>query len=278
MTLDVTNNGNLTNLVCRDNNLLSLNLANGNNTAIVVFNALLNPNLTCIQVDDSVWSANNWNNIDPTASFSENCGNSICVNTFSNITVDTSCGSYVAPDGSILANSGQYQIIIPNSAGCDSIITIDLNLVILIDPNIQYTTDGTGLSYSSGGSFQWLDCDAGFLPIPGETSNVFYPTKTGNYALEITEFGCTVISPCESVVLSSLDFEDPINFNIYPNPSTYTITVTFYKPEPIKVFNTFGQIVFHNEDSEQYIIDISNLTKGIYFVRSGNAIKKFIKK
>ena len=34
-----------------------------------------NPNLSCIEVDDAVWSSVNWTGIDFQASFSEDCNN-----------------------------------------------------------------------------------------------------------------------------------------------------------------------------------------------------------
>jgi len=54
-----------------------LNIANGNNTNLKDFYANLNPNLSCIQVDNVANSAAKWTvggkNIDATASFSLNC-------------------------------------------------------------------------------------------------------------------------------------------------------------------------------------------------------------
>jgi hypothetical protein len=57
--------------------LISLNVQNGNNTIILGFNATGNPDLTCIQVDDVAYSTTSWTNIDATASFNTNCGNTI---------------------------------------------------------------------------------------------------------------------------------------------------------------------------------------------------------
>jgi len=37
------------------------------------FNATFNPNLYCIEVDDSTWSTANWTNIDSIAYFSNDC-------------------------------------------------------------------------------------------------------------------------------------------------------------------------------------------------------------
>jgi hypothetical protein len=62
-------------LDCWLNQLTSLNLQNGNNSNIVQIIANNNPILTCIQVDNVAYSNANWSlYIDPTASFSTNCG------------------------------------------------------------------------------------------------------------------------------------------------------------------------------------------------------------
>jgi hypothetical protein len=50
-----------------------------------------------------------------------------CVNTF-NTVLATSIDSYTAPSGAVYTSSGTYNDTIPNAAGCDSIITIDLTL------------------------------------------------------------------------------------------------------------------------------------------------------
>jgi len=73
ISLDVSNNTALTWLWCQNNPLTFLDIRNGNNTNFSSFNALINPYLTCINVDDSVWSAANWTNIDPQHYFSNNC-------------------------------------------------------------------------------------------------------------------------------------------------------------------------------------------------------------
>jgi uncharacterized repeat protein (TIGR01451 family) len=41
---------------------------------------------------------------------------------------ETGCNSYTAPDGQAYTTSGQYTAIIPNTAGCDSTITINLTI------------------------------------------------------------------------------------------------------------------------------------------------------
>jgi hypothetical protein len=75
-SIDVSNNINLIELDCYNNQLSNLDLRNGNNTNMSIYTHD-NPNLTCINVDDSTWSAANWTvydgNIDPQFYFSTNC-------------------------------------------------------------------------------------------------------------------------------------------------------------------------------------------------------------
>jgi hypothetical protein len=79
-TLDLSQNSALICLNLRYNQLTSLDVRNGNNLNFYTvfgygspFNILYNSNLTCINVDDSTYSANNWTNIDPQSYFSNNC-------------------------------------------------------------------------------------------------------------------------------------------------------------------------------------------------------------
>ncbi len=78
--------------------------------------------------------------------------------TSSNIT-EATCGTYTAPDGAVYNTSGIYTAVIPNAAGCDSTITIDLTIIpntqVILNPVIcegnsylspagnNYTTSGT---------------------------------------------------------------------------------------------------------------------------------------
>ncbi len=87
--LDLSNNSMLTDIFCESNNLLTcLNLRNGNNINMAYQSFYNNPLLTCIEVDDSTYSANNWTEIDPGVTFSENCYN-ICSSLITDITEKT---------------------------------------------------------------------------------------------------------------------------------------------------------------------------------------------
>lgn len=77
--LDVSNNPNLVEFWCQMNELTFLRMDNGNNTAITDFSASDNPDLYCIQSDDSTYSSINFTSIDDQSYFGADCYLSIPV-------------------------------------------------------------------------------------------------------------------------------------------------------------------------------------------------------
>jgi len=71
--LDVSSSVNLVRFYCQSNQLTTLNVKNGNNPTITAFKSFNNPNLTCIEVDNIVYSTTNWTQIDSASSFNTNC-------------------------------------------------------------------------------------------------------------------------------------------------------------------------------------------------------------
>jgi surface protein len=79
--LDLTKNYNLTSINCNTNLLINLNVKNGNNKNIKYdtningysFKTHNNLDLNCIQVDDAVYSKDNFSSIDVNSRFSQNC-------------------------------------------------------------------------------------------------------------------------------------------------------------------------------------------------------------
>ncbi|MCO4815238.1 MAG: T9SS type A sorting domain-containing protein [Flavobacteriales bacterium] len=118
-SLDVSTCAVLTQIDCSNNELNVLNVANGNNNNMGWFEATSNPNLTCIQVDDEVYSTTNWNGvsgaIDATASFSEDC------NGWAGIEESTSQRISFYP------NPASSQITIDAKEQIESVMIFDLN-------------------------------------------------------------------------------------------------------------------------------------------------------
>lgn len=76
-TIDISNHTAIRSIICNSTNISGLNVANGHNSEFTAMYAYENPNLTCIEVDDEVWSTTNWNqwtSKDSLAVYSEDCG------------------------------------------------------------------------------------------------------------------------------------------------------------------------------------------------------------
>ncbi|WP_372474454.1 T9SS type A sorting domain-containing protein [Capnocytophaga sp. ARDL2] len=72
-SLDLSHCTSLNKLFCENNELISLNVKNGNNTNFINFSAIGNPYLSCIKVDDAQGNyLANWNK-DQGAEYSEDC-------------------------------------------------------------------------------------------------------------------------------------------------------------------------------------------------------------
>jgi len=111
-SLDVSQHTALDSLNCNANQLTCLNVANTNNPSFGWnrMQALNNPGLTCIEVDDVAWSTANWTNIDPQTSFSTNCGNPCSSSAIPGAYVIDVCGTITnAGAGELVAVNFDFQ-------------------------------------------------------------------------------------------------------------------------------------------------------------------------
>ncbi|MEJ6757534.1 MAG: T9SS type A sorting domain-containing protein [Crocinitomicaceae bacterium] len=116
---------------------------------------------------------------------------------------EASCSDYVwIVDGQTYIMTGMYTAVIPNAAGCDSTITLDLTIGML---DISTTVNGSTITSNAGGSatYQWVDCDNGNAPIAGATNQSYTATVSGNYAVVIVDGTCNAASVCEPVCVGT---------------------------------------------------------------------------
>lgn len=188
----------------------------------------------------------------------------------------TECAGFTWINGeTYIENNNAATFTIEDGAanGCDSIITLNLT-IIEVNSEIS-VTDNTITSSSSTGIYQWLDCEEGNIEISGATEQSFTPSFSGNYALEITENGCTEISECVDVTLVSIaDIAFSNSLNIYPNPSNGPVLISWNEPQEvtISVFNTLGQKIeeipsFFGTSAEIKLLN----NKGLFLVEILNA-------
>ena len=71
-TINLSNNTQLFEVTCSGNNLIYIDLRNGNNLGLWCFLSMNNPNLNCIDVEDISYCEDNWS-VDSWTYFSNNC-------------------------------------------------------------------------------------------------------------------------------------------------------------------------------------------------------------
>ncbi|MFT6503041.1 MAG: hypothetical protein ACJASQ_003173 [Crocinitomicaceae bacterium] len=197
----------------------------------------------------------------------------------------SSCQPYTWIDGNTYASSNNSAThVVPNAGGCDSTITLDLTIAPLNTSVTQASTvltaDETGLDY------QWVNC-SDMLAIAGATNQSYTATINGDYAVIVTDNGCSDTSSCVTVSSVSLD---EIGFgkdvSIQPNPMTESATLDLgkiYNEIEIQIVNSLGQSISveHYKTKETISLEITG-KPGVYYViiqsEEGRIIREVIKK
>lgn len=200
-----------------------------------------------------------------------------CTSTSSFVTV-SSCNNYTAPDGNVYSASGVYTATIPNLAGCDSVITINLTIDTV---NATISQNGSILSANqAGASYQWVDCNNNNAPIPGEIGQLLISPPIGSYAVIVTLNSCTDTSACVFVLNTGIESsENRESFSVYPNPASDRIRVTLPAQSIVRITDISGRIVSESIVDADGMTSIENLSSGTYLitdVKSGS-VQKLIK-
>lgn len=197
-------------------------------------------------------------------------------NTSSTISPNECGSSYNSPSGNIYTISGTYNDTIPNFIGCDSVITINLNFLTVTTGVTQSGVDGEDLSANaSSATYQWVNCPS-YTAIGGATSQNFTAPSDGQYAVIVTENGCSDTSACFTVAGLGISMDQiKNNLNIYPNPGNGVVTINWEVEltGSVTITNAVGQMVYSKElvSAQQLNIEL-NTTPGIYFITLRNEV------
>jgi hypothetical protein len=192
-----------------------------------------------------------------------------CIANGSTVT-ENSCDDFFIFNGQTYTNSGTYTQTYLNSAGCDSIVTLQLTLA-----DIDTATAVTGSTISAlqiGASFQWYTCNGSWLPISNATQQSFTATQNGNYAVVISRLGCSDTSSCINILNVSLNQLPENNFcKIYPNPSSGFVYINWSFANmhaTILIYNSIGQLLqqVYSAGDLQTKIDL-NVPPGSYLIK-----------
>jgi hypothetical protein len=129
---------------------------------------------------------------------------------------------------------------------------------------------GTLIATPAGATYQWINCE-GNTPIEGETGRFFTPEENGNYAVIVSQDGCSSTSACVNFSIVGLHEELSEKISVYPNPGQSTIKVEL----PIQVANCLIEITdtqgrqllsYSVANASEFELNVEGLGKGIYFI------------
>lgn len=142
------------------------------------------------------------------------------------------------------AEAGSYSVLVTDSNGCSA--TAILNVIVnVVDTAVSEINGGTLIANASGAVYQWMDCVTA-QPVAGATSQAFIPTQNGQYALIVTENGCTDTSSCYNYISTSAGVaqESTVTY-VYPNPSDGVINIALSNRGNVqlRVYDVTGKLV-----------------------------------
>jgi hypothetical protein len=155
--------------------------------------------------------------------------------------------------------TSQTQSVLFNNASINTSVTKSGNSLISEEsnPNAKY---------------QWIDCSNNVI-VSYDNGREFSPLKSGNYKVRIYVDGCGFESDCTNIILGSNDsIKNPIK--LYPNPATNKINIELTNLVPnttININDVTGKIAKSvNVTSNKTVIDVADLSTGIYIVKIKN--------
>jgi hypothetical protein len=182
------------------------------------------------------------------------------LNSNSGVDTQTACDSYTWIDGNTYtSNNNTATWTLSNISGCDSIVTLDLTINSVNDTSVSID-GGTLTANNNLATYQWIDCDDNYDEIAGETSQSFLPAINGNYAVVLTENGCTDTSSCIFINALSIETNNGLlDFNVYPNPTRKELNIAFdtqIENVELRIFNAMGQLVSENTFVNQKLLQV----------------------
>lgn len=186
-------------------------------------------------------------------------------------------GDQLLFNGDVISEEGQYVANLLSQYGCDS--TIFLNVTVTSIDNGIIVDENTLSAVQQNASYQWIECDSN-TGIVNATDVDFSPVVNGNYAVEVSDNNCTVVSDC--ILLTDIvgieNVYSSSEIIVYPNPTDGFIQVVLpveFNLGNISLYNSLGQNIYNQIiNSEELSIDLTQFSQGFYYLTFENESMK----
>ncbi|HYG51093.1 MAG TPA: T9SS type A sorting domain-containing protein, partial [Flavobacteriales bacterium] len=182
---------------------------------------------------------------------------------------------------------GTYNVTLVASSGAGSDTEVKTGYIV-VNPNPPIpaisNSGGTLMATpSTGYNYQWY---LNGSPVSGATLPSYTPTTDGDYTVEITDTatGCSSTSAVTTFVgIAGVENDNGL-INIYPNPTSGLLTITFNAllgdDCDLIIHNGVGQIVFSKpvrfvSGMHSFEVNVAGLAKGVYTLTIADGNKKY---
>jgi photosystem II stability/assembly factor-like uncharacterized protein len=169
----------------------------------------------------------------------------------------------------------------------DSISNYTLYDVAFVNDSVGYIVGGftqyDSSSIRKGVIFKTIDSGINWSLIDSSyfdgLTKIHFPSDSVGYAVGYNGI-ILKISNANSVNTSIHEYADTDKFNVYPNPAKTGIVISTIKSDDLEIFDMTGKMILYAKIKPGMIsceLNISHISPGIYFVRNGIEVIKFIK-
>ena len=165
--------------------------------------------------------------------------------------------------------SGSYTVEISVAGACTMPSTPTTVSIMVVEVNV--TQNGATLtSTATNATYQWINCSNNAV-VPNATNASFTPDGNGNFAVIVTQNGCTDTSACLTVSTASI-LQSQLSHDIkaYPNPTSGTLMIDLgmeYAAVEVKITTVIGAWISTENFNHSQLLQIEMPeTQGVYFV------------
>ena len=184
----------------------------------------------------------------------------------------TPVNDVICPDESYLFNGqeltepGVYTATFDVAGACDSIVILTLTETTV---NVNVAQNANLLiSQAGGAAFQWINC-ATNAPIVGANNQYYTAFTVGEYAVIVTQNGCSDTSACYNVTTIGMDEQTLPTARVWPSITSDMLNIEFAAPvqrAELSVVDMTGRTVIRRQVPSllRTSLDVTDLVPGAY--------------
>jgi hypothetical protein len=173
-----------------------------------------------------------------------------------------------------------YNVLVTDGLNCSENAETTVFVEPTPDNGIVLNAPAELMAEQDNAVYQWLDCDNNFAVIEGETEQIFNPTTSGNYAVEISLNDCIDTSDCLQVIISDVKDISSKGYRIYPVPTKDFVQISAnvdIKGLPYRIYSLEGQLLVSAVLSDDGRISLEHYVPGMYLLEIDGALFKLVK-